>query len=246
VLLDRSSGTVDNDLRRVSRLLAPVADGQGVIETLNELARRYRGALPRDAVDAIRSHLVARERRIDSEAQAAHVLESATATLRAEGKRVKRWRLRAEGFRAIAPGLKESVRRARDAMLEAWRHPSPAQFHAWRRHVKNHWFHVRLLEARCGRRLMRDQRRLEALDGVLGEYHNLVLLRDVLLTDRSLSRPGFAECLRVIARYQRALRLHAQLLGARIYGEKPRRFVRRVRHLWRVTTPAAAPKARSR
>src|SRR5262249_4603896 len=95
------------------------------------------------------------------------------------------------------------------------------------------WFHVRLLEGRCGNHLVVVQRRLEALDGVLGEYHNLVLLREVLAGDSGLSREEAARCLRVVRRYQRALRQPAQMLGRRIYMEKPRRFVRRVKRLWR-------------
>ena len=99
--------------------------------------------------------------------------------------------------------------------------------------MKNHWFHVRLLEGRCGYHLVAYERRIEALDGVLGEYHNLALLQEVLVTDTSLSRNEIAQCLRVVARYQRLLRRHAEILGARIYMEPPRRFVRRVRSLWR-------------
>jgi CHAD domain-containing protein len=244
-VMDTSCRAVDSDLRRVTHMLAPIADGQGVIVTLDEIARHYRNTLPRKTVASIRSHLIEREGRIDSEAQAARVLQEATTTLRAEHRRVKRWRLKAEGFRAIAPGLKDSVRRARNAMIAAWTHPTGAHYHAWRCHVKDHWFHVRLLEARCGDHLLRDQRRLEALDGALGEYHNVLLLRDVLLTDSSLSRQEFAQCLRVLARYQRLLRLHAHLLGTRIYSEKPRRFVRRVKRLWRSTTRAEASTARA-
>lgn len=224
----------DPDLRRVSHLLAPVADGQGVIDTLNQLLRRYRGNLPRKTAAAIRSDLIARGKRIDSKAAKDHVLEEARATLRAERRRVKHWRLTAEGFNAVAPGLKESVRRARLAMVTAWLHPTAAHHHAWRRHVKNHWFHVRLISARCGTHLQPYQRQLEALDGILGEYHNLVLLHEVLVHDSTLSRREIARCLRIVKRYQHALRRHAQVLGMRIYNEKPRRFVRRVKQLWQL------------
>ena len=232
-VLDKTYRTgLDPDLRRVSRMLAPVADGQGVIDTLNVLARRYRKALPRRAVAALRADLIERERRIDATADAHHVLQKATRALRAQRSQIKQWKLRAEGFSAIAPGLKESVRRARHAMNAAWTHPTPRHFHAWRRYVKDHWFHVRLLEAHCGNHLIPIQRRLEALDGLLGEYHNLVLLREVLIDDSALSPGDRAHCLRVVAKYQRALRQHAQILGIRTYSEKPRRFVQRVKRLW--------------
>ena len=105
--------------------------------------------------------------------------------------------------------------------------------------MKNHWFHVRLLEGRCGNHLIIVHRRLEVLDGVLGEYHNLVLLREVLAGDSGLSRLETVRCVQVIRRYQRALRQQAQILGMRIYMENPRRFVRRVKRLWQ-TRPAQA------
>ena len=222
----------DPELRRVSKLLAPVADGQGVIDTLNQLLKRYRRELPPKTAEAIRSDLVERGRRIDSQASKDGVLEKAQLTLRAERQRVKQWKITADGFRAVAPGLKASVRRARSAMVDAWMHPTASHHHAWRRHVKNHWFHVRLLSARCGYRLESYQRQLEALDGILGEYHNLVLLHEVLVSDTTLEQPAVARCLTIVERYQRALRRHAHVLGIRIYSEKPRRFVRRVRELW--------------
>ena len=222
----------DPALRRVSKLLAPVADGQGVIDTLNQMLKRYRRELPPKTAEAIRSDLVDRGRRIDSQASKDGVLEKAQMTLRAERQRVKRWKLNADGFRAVAPGLKASVRRARSAMVDAWLHPTASHHHTWRRHVKNHWFHVRLLGARCGYRLQSYQRQLEALDGILGEYHNLVLLHEVLVSDTALAHNEVAHCLTIVERYQRALRRNAHVLGIRIYSEKPRRFVRRVRELW--------------
>jgi CHAD domain-containing protein len=227
----------DPELRRVSKLLAPVADGQGVIDTLNLLVKRYRHELPKKTAAAIRNGLIDRSRQIDSKASKEGVLEQAQSTLRAERQRVKQWRLRAEGFRALAPGLKNSVRRARAAMMTAWLDPTAQNHHTWRRHVKNHWFHVRLLSARCGYRLQPYQRQLEALDGILGEYHNLVLLHEVLVSDSTLAKNEISRCLRIVQRYQAELRRQSQLLGIRVYSEKPRRFVRRVRELWDAHQP---------
>lgn len=227
----------DPQLRRVSKLLAPVADGQGVIDTLNQVVKRYRRELPPKTATAIRTDLIDRSRTIDTQASKEGVLEKAQMTLRAERRRVKRWRLSADGFRALAPGLKDSVRRARVAMMTAWLHPTAQHHHTWRRHVKNHWLHVRLLGARCGYRLHPYQRQLEALDGILGEYHNLVLLHEVLHSDSTLEHQEIGRCLRIVQRYQAELRRQAQLLGIRIYSEKPRRFVRRVRDLWEAHRP---------
>jgi CHAD domain-containing protein len=234
-VLDKTCRAEDSELRRVHQMLAPVADGHGVVEMLDALARRYKKSLPRKTVASMHANLLAREKRIGSETAAAHVLQQASHALRVERRHVRHWRLKEEGFGAVEEGLKESVRRARKAMMTVWRRPTAHHYHTWRRHVKAHWFHVRLLEGRCGNHLMRYQRQLEALDGVLGEYHNLILLRDLMVTDGSLSRQETAQCLRVIARYQRRLRLHAHVLGARIYTEKPRRFVRRVKRLWQTT-----------
>jgi hypothetical protein len=88
------------------------------------------------------------------------------------------WAILGDGFEAIAPGLEESYRRARDGMILAWSKPKANHYHSWRRYVKDHWFHVRLLEDNCGNICSAYQRRIEALDGVLGEYHNLVILRE--------------------------------------------------------------------
>jgi CHAD domain-containing protein len=230
--LDKAYRAVDRDLHEVSRMLAPVADGQGVIETLNQLAHRYRKVLPRRAVASIREGLRDRGARTDREASASGILQLAANTLRNERKRVRRWTIHGDGFQAIAPGLEESYRRARQAMIQAWSKPRPAHYHSWRRYVKDHWFHVRLIEGRCGNHLLAYQRRLEALDGVLGEYHNLILLRDVLVSDGYLNRRETARCLRVVSRYQRSLRRHAELLGVRMYADKPRRYVRRLARLW--------------
>ena len=236
--LDKTSRAIDRDLKEVSRMLAPVADGQGIIETLDQIAHRYRKLLPTRAVRSIRAGLRERSTRIDREANARGIIRMAAATLREERRRVRCWAIHGDGFGSIAPGLEESYRRARKGMILAWSKPKGHHYHAWRRYVKDHWFHVRLVEENCGNQLLPYQRRLEALDGVLGEDHNLVILRKVLGVDGYASRRETARCLRVFSRYQRLLRHHAETLGVRLYGEKPCHYVRRVKRLWIGAAPA--------
>ena len=240
--LDKAFRVVDKDLQDVSRLLAPIADGQGVIATLDELGRRHRKQVPTRVVASIRAGLIQLGAQTDRQASRDHVLQTSVATLLDERRRVKHWQLRTDGFHTLAPGLEANFRQAREAMLAAQSRPTVNRYLKWRGFVKNHWFHVRLLESHCGHRLAADERRLEALDGVLGEYHNLALLREVLVHHGYVSRAETARCLRAISGYQRLLRQHAQPLGATIYRETPRGFVRRVKHLW----IEAAPNHRAR
>jgi hypothetical protein len=92
-----------------------------------------------------------------------------------------------------------------------------------------------LLEGRCGDALALDERRLEALDGYLGECHNCAILREVLTADSTLNRSDAARCLRAVRSYERQLRRYARRLGTAIYRETPKDFVKRVRRLWRST-----------
>jgi CHAD domain-containing protein len=231
-VLDKTYRTVDRELKDVSKLLAPVADGQGILETLDQLAHRYRKLLPKDAVHSIRTGLRERSARTDREASARGVIKRAAETLRSEAKRVKHWSIHGDGFDVIGPGLEESYRRARDGMILAWSKPKASHYHSWRRYVKDHWFHVRLVEENCGNHLLPLQRRLEALDGLLGEYHNLVILREILGTDGYTSHRETTRCLRVVSRYQRLLRRNAETLGVRIYSDMPHRYLRRVKKYW--------------
>jgi hypothetical protein len=231
--LGKRYGAVNERLRTVSRLLAPIADGQAVVDTLAHIAERYGDQLPAEVHSEIRATLLRRESMADEQAVLDHALDTAAALLRAERDGVSRWKLHETGFRAIAPGLERSVRAERDAMARALSGSRSAAYHTWRQRVKDQWLHMRLLDARCGGSLALDERRLEELDGCLGEYHNCAILRDVLTSDSSLPRDDAARCLRLLRRYERELRTKARTLGAQVHAETPRHFVKRVRRLWR-------------
>ena len=245
--LGRASRSANKRLRCVNRLLAPVADGASVVETLARFDARHAHALPRRLIASIRKELVQRRLHIDRQARLNPVLQASIGLLEAERQRVRRWRPETGGFRAVRRGLKTTVRQAKRAMGLSLEHPTTEHYHYWRRRVKDHWLQVRLLEARCGNGLVGDERALEALDGCLGELHNWMLLEATLTTDTLLPRQDTARTLRLLRRDQTALRRRAQQLGARVYRETPQQFVTRAKRAWRTakqTAPATTARTR--
>ena len=181
-VLGRASRRADRQLRAVKRLLAPIANGEAMVDMVARLRHRHPEPLAPDTFVALRRGLVKRAAGIDRLAADDLVLERGIRILSAERGRVQEWRLRAHGFRAVAAGLERTVRAARRARARAIAHPTIGNYHTWRRRVKDHWLQVRLLEGAVRRRADGWQRGLEALDGCLGEHHNCALLQQVLVS----------------------------------------------------------------
>jgi NhaA family Na+:H+ antiporter len=240
--MGRRSRSVTAVLRVVSQLLAPIADGQATVDTLARVATRHGSHLPSDVAATVCAWLVRRESMAYEDAALCDTFETAVGLLRASRDAVDDWHLRTKGFHAVGCGLKRTARAGARAMARAKATSRSGDYHAWRQRVKDQWLQVRLLQARCGGGLALDERRLEALDGYLGECHNCAILREVLTADSMLSHDDAARCLRAVRRHERQLRRCARRLGKAIYHETPNAFVTRVRRLWRRTrrTPATS------
>ena len=223
----------DRALRRVNRLLSPIADGEAVLGTLARLQERSGSELA-TATSVLRNALLARRAAIDRRARADRVLQVCTSLLKAEQARVTDWRLTHRGRRAVTGGLRKTVRAGHRAQARAIAHPTADNYHGWRRRAKDHWFQLRLLEHRCGGDLLARQHLLETLDGHLGEYHNCVLLQSVLAAKKGrLGRLETARLVRALRRYQTDLRGQAAHVAVDIYSERPRQLVAVVERAWR-------------
>jgi hypothetical protein len=244
-LAGRARG-VDRRLRAVNRLLAPIADGQATVPTLGRVAERYGHALPADVTATIRATLLRRKSLADEDAALNDVPGTAAALLRAERDTIPDWRLTETGFRAVAAGLEQTARAGRNAMNKALTSARSQDYHRWRQRVKDQWLQVRLLQGRCGDGLALDERRLEKLDGCLGECHNCAILCEILTSDSTLNRSDAARCLRLVRRYESALRRRARRLGMTVHQETPKQFIRRVQRLWRSARLTRRPPQRGK
>ena len=107
------------------------------------------------------------------------------------------------------------------------------QFHAWRRRVKDHAYHVRLFESLHPTPRARA-RNLKRLETWLGDDHNLALLRAAILgvPDTFGEARTTALVLGCIVKAQASLRQKALTLGRRLFGRKPAQFRRAVAEWW--------------
>ncbi|MDQ2944598.1 MAG: CHAD domain-containing protein [Acidobacteriota bacterium] len=206
------------------RKLSGLRDAAVMVEVFDKLNHKYPDELSKRTVDKIRGRLAARKNQAYKEAKNGNLLTEVRTALHACMKSVKRWPLQLDGFPAIAPGIETTFRRARMAMKYARKHQEPENFHEWRKRVKDHWYQTRLLSNLIGHSIRAQKKNLKKLETWLGDDHNLAVLRQ-----KMIGQPGLES---LIDRYQTELRGSALALGERIYGEQPRQFTRRMKHLW--------------
>ena len=223
-------------LRDTAARISEFRDAFAIIATLDALKKKYAHEAGGVKLRSIRSGLARRKRESATEEDTGPVVKAAAEALRKTSKRVAKWHLKSEGFAAIGPGLEETYRAGRRALAAARKDGSAEKLHQLRKRVKDHWYHVRLLEGLWAEMMDAYEKSLKELEDWLGEDHNLTVLRDKIVAE-----PGFygkqediALAFDLIARYQRELREKALPLAERIYEEKPREFTRRIKRLWNI------------
>src|SRR5207302_3381664 len=112
------------------------------------------------------------------------VVGGVIASLKTVKKRVGKWQISGGAFAAIAPGLDTTYRHGRKRLQRAEAAPTSDNLHDLRKRVKDHWYHVRLLDGPWrvtlnGGFATRD-RELRDIQEWLGDDHNLTVLRDAI------------------------------------------------------------------
>ncbi|MBV9816816.1 MAG: CHAD domain-containing protein [Solirubrobacterales bacterium] len=217
-------------LRTAAAGLSDARDAEVMLETLDELAERFAGQLPRSVFDEVREPLE-RER----DATRSRLADSAlgprtTRELAAVRDRIGGWKLRRDGWGALEKGVQRNYRRGRRAMAAARREPTLEAMHAWRKRVKDLWYQQRLLAPSCGPTTRGHARDLHRLSDVLGDDHDLGVLR-ARLTDLHVGTDVDA-LIALLDHRQAELRGEAWALGDRVYAEKPATFAKRMRRSW--------------
>ena len=133
-------------------------------------------------------------------------------------------------------GLGDTYRWGRRAMATAYHHKQDAAFHEWRKAIKYHGYHVRLLADVWPEEMAGRLEVLERLGSLLGEDHGLAEFACTLADGPADvdSRSDRQVLLVQIAQRQQALRALARPLGRRLFAEPPSAFKRRLHQYWKL------------
>lgn len=217
----------DSFFRDLNRRLSSLRDRRAQLETLEKLNE---GRLTDEEAAAL---VAARHALCTEPADAADYDASLAAAAEAleEGRaRVAAWKIPLGGFDAIEDGLEETYRRARRRLAAAAKSGAPEDFHDARKDVKHHWRHIELISNAWPRVLRARAEQARDLGELLGDDHDLTVLRQTLAAAPSPKR--FAALDTLLDARSKRLRKQAKKLGARLFAEKPAAFRRRMRALW--------------
>lgn len=213
-------------LRDAARLLAAPRDAQSHLEALDALAGHYEGLLAPEALAPVRAGLEAHRAGLSGpDSDIALRMAEVAGQLHRAREAAAAWRVKGPRYEVLAGGLAASYGRGRRARAEAYERPSSERFHEWRKRAKYHRYHVRLLATAWPEVLDPTREALHDLTDLLGEAHDLAVLRARLVAD-PVAFGGYrpVQVVSALADARRAeLRARARGLGARVFAEPKKR-----------------------
>lgn len=170
-------------IRDAAKMLAGFRDSQVILETHDAIVERFGDAVDRNRLNSVRARLASLlDRPVDPETKASsqQALDDALLSLRSVRARVDGWLGSGVSESALRKGIERTYKRARKGLSAARHTGGPGEFHEFRKRVKYHWYHAKLIakyvyESSKGRR-----KKLKKLSDVLGDAHDLAVYETTL------------------------------------------------------------------
>jgi CHAD domain-containing protein len=216
-------------LRTAARLLSFARDTEVALGTLQTLP--VSNQIDQDSVRSVLSGFEVKvERPNDLDETMAEVRRRLAQTRR----NFHQLKLRGTEREILESGLRAVYRQGRNRMRDAIELGEDSAFHRWRIRAKNLYYELEFLESVWPKRLHRLVSRLSKLQDEIGLDHDAAVLRARL--KKTPENFGGSETVqRVVGcldSQTQKLRKRVVPLGQKIWGEKPRRFARRVVRNW--------------
>jgi CHAD domain-containing protein len=207
----REFRAANRSLRDQARALSGTRDADVLVQTVDALAERFAGQLPKARFDAVRAAV---------DTRSAPTGELPADELHSLAAAAESWAVDDADPDTLERGVVKTYRRGRKALAAADADPTAENLHAWRKRVKDLWYQQRLLEQAWPGLLKAQAAEAKALSKLLGDDHDLVVLREHVRDD---------DIRALIDQRRQELLAESRALGRRVYAEKPKAFRDRLR-----------------
>ena len=225
-------------------LITEVRNARILIQTLDTLLRHFKDHVAGRSFGEFRKTLQANLRGVRKQ-----VLKDQNAIavigelVRQASERVKGWADVPDRWSSIGQGLVDTYRRAAAAFSKASADTTPETLHEWRKQIKYVFYQLAILRPIWPERLEELAREADQMGELLGDNHDLVVLRGMLSDqpDRFGEEQDREALLALIDRRRAELCQEAMLLGGRFFQESPRKFVRSLKCYWKMWRNTTGP-----
>jgi CHAD domain-containing protein len=215
----------NRELRDIGREMSAGRDAEVMVQTVDALAERFAGQLPKRQFTALSRRLAAQAASAREDGAAAGLGDA----LAAAAGRAAAWPLEGAERSTLRAGVADAYRRGREAFAVAQRDPSAEHLHEWRKRVKDLWYQQRLLRDAWKAPMKAFAGECDRLSELLGDDHDLAALTAVLGSPSAAPPSVDVErLLELIAARREELQAEAFELGGRVYAETPKAFARRL------------------
>lgn len=226
------------EFRDIARQFSAIRDAQVLSETMDSLAARMPEEKDAEGVFVpLQDWAARRRRRVLEDGDIDSRLAEARQRLKSARGRLDGWRLDRMPEAAMKAGLKKTYKRARNRYLEARDAPDPDLLHEWRKRVKYHWYHCRLLREAWPEMLCAQIDALDELNECLGEDHDIVVLTRTLRRDapETVPQPARQALMQMATDRSLVLRRRAFEVAPHVMVETKSALARRIAGYWAAT-----------
>jgi CHAD domain-containing protein len=236
----RLEKAIDKELRDAARKLAPYRDSDVMRAALHTAAKGSRGLLDEKTADAIHA-CITKTSGVGESAQAVSLALYAT-DVTSIGDKIAASEIHTRNL----PALEKSYLKTCNTAYELLRkvlggEASEEDFHEWRKFVKYHFYHTRLLAGIYGKSARNRAKDANELEETLGQHHDLAVLTERITAHRREIKKvcDVDRLLDYLATRQKTLERHALKLGRRLLPKE----AESAEELFKNYKPDAKPKS---
>jgi len=218
--------------RDAAQELSVLRDIEAMLESHDQLMEFYSGEVDGAAFAPIRARLLEQMDAARDQGALDEKLARFRDAMTDAKMRIDSWQIEEDGFEAVAGGLSNTYKRARKAMSEADEERTAEALHEWRKRVKYHWYHTRLLSDIWPEQMGLHGAAAKELSDLLGEHHDLAVLQGGLPDLFGGRLDEMKAYLGLIQGRQALLETRVIAAGRKVFAEKPSALERRWEAYW--------------